>query len=430
VEFSNPDPDLAAPETTSALDTVRTPNSGQISDREKTFGTGEVLFSRTDKRGVIKAGNDVFERISGYPLEKLIGAPHKIIRHPEMPKAVFHMMWDTIKADRPFAGYVKNLDADGAHYWVLALATPVNDGYLSVRFKPGTEFFAKTKTLYDDIRDKERDEGLDPADSADLLVENLETQGFANYTAFAAQAAAAEIIARDKILGLPEDKQLSDMGLALEHIKNIATACQNLSDESRNVEALPMNLQVRSKRLGASAGPIGVIASDCSDRIKELRGQMIAFGEACEQTTAQACNFILLLCVARIQREIAEKMASQSAENGSSVDTAEVERLRHQSSYYAKATLPETEDMRTMKSQVERFIPAIRTLEKTIVGLNVNRIMCGIESVILGEHAGAITDIVNDLDQFQNRVPSYCRDIERNLRALQACMASAGNEVR
>ena len=77
-------------------------------DQEVQFAIDEMLISRTDKTGIIQSGNDVFVRCSGYDREKLIGSPHNIIRHPDMPKCIFKLLWDTIKIDKPIMAYVKN----------------------------------------------------------------------------------------------------------------------------------------------------------------------------------------------------------------------------------------------------------------------------------------------------------------------------------
>ena len=107
----------------------------QPCDRESPFEIDELFFSTTDRKGVITFGNDVFVRVSGHPRERLIGAPHNVIRHPDMPRAVFRLLWDYVLAGRSVVAYVKNMAADGAYYWVLALVTPIRGGFLSVRLK-------------------------------------------------------------------------------------------------------------------------------------------------------------------------------------------------------------------------------------------------------------------------------------------------------
>lgn len=91
---------------------------------EKTFRDDEIIVSKTDPQGRLTYVNDVFVAISGYDEVDLIGKPHSVIRHPEMPRSVFRLLWDTIGAGEELFAYVKNLGADGSHYWVLAHVTP------------------------------------------------------------------------------------------------------------------------------------------------------------------------------------------------------------------------------------------------------------------------------------------------------------------
>jgi aerotaxis receptor len=113
--------------------------------REAPFTADELIYSRTDDRGVILAGNEVFQRLSGQDWRELIGAPHRIIRHPDMPKGFFHLFWQQLKNGEPAVGYVKNRSKDGGHYWVLANAIPCPGGYFSIRMKPSSPLFDKVR---------------------------------------------------------------------------------------------------------------------------------------------------------------------------------------------------------------------------------------------------------------------------------------------
>ncbi|KDB05361.1 hypothetical protein U879_02085 [Defluviimonas sp. 20V17] len=96
-----------SPDTRSIRSSSR-PNAG-----EAPFAIHEIFYSRTDPRGVIQSGNDVFQRVADYPWDRLIGAPHKVIRHPDMPRAVFWLLWQTIQQGRPIGAYVKNRHPTG-----------------------------------------------------------------------------------------------------------------------------------------------------------------------------------------------------------------------------------------------------------------------------------------------------------------------------
>lgn len=108
---------------------------------EVPFPEGRLIVSRTDLAGLITHANDAFVELSGWRREELIGMPHHILRHPDMPKAAFKGLWDTVADGQKWHGYVKNLRQDGAYYWVYATAVPnIRNGqiagYTSVRRKP------------------------------------------------------------------------------------------------------------------------------------------------------------------------------------------------------------------------------------------------------------------------------------------------------
>jgi aerotaxis receptor len=93
---------------------------------------GEPLVSRTDTGGRIVFANQVFMDVCGFSNEELVGAPHSIVRHPDMPKAAFANLWATIKAGRPWEGLVKNRTKNGDFYWVQANVTPtMQDGEIT-----------------------------------------------------------------------------------------------------------------------------------------------------------------------------------------------------------------------------------------------------------------------------------------------------------
>lgn len=113
-------------------------NNQPITQREKQFPGHYRLISSTDARGTIKHCNEQFVEVSGYQRNELIGAPHNILRHPDMPPSVFEHMWKTINSGKPWMGLVKNRCKNGDHYWVSAYVTPILEngkviGHESVR---------------------------------------------------------------------------------------------------------------------------------------------------------------------------------------------------------------------------------------------------------------------------------------------------------
>ena len=128
-------------------------NNQPITQRERTFPAQQRLISTTDTKGVITYCNDDFVDISGFSRDELVRAPHNLVRHPDVPSAVFEHMWSTLKKGMPWMGIVKNRCKSGDHYWVNAYVTPVFEnervvGYESVRVKPTAEQIRRAEALY------------------------------------------------------------------------------------------------------------------------------------------------------------------------------------------------------------------------------------------------------------------------------------------
>lgn len=125
---------------------------------ERTFGADEVIVTKTDLQGRITYANDVFLRVSGYPEAEMVGQPHSMIRHPDMPRGVFKVLWDSLEEQTELFAFVVNLASDGAHYWVLAHVTPSFDasgqvvGYHSNRRVPPRAAVAAVEPLYRELR--------------------------------------------------------------------------------------------------------------------------------------------------------------------------------------------------------------------------------------------------------------------------------------
>lgn len=94
---------------------------------ERFFSDSEIIVSKTDLKGRITYANQTFCKLAGYREAELLGQPHSIIRHPDMPRAVFKLLWDTLHEGREIFAYVKNMAKNGDYYWVLAHVTPSYD---------------------------------------------------------------------------------------------------------------------------------------------------------------------------------------------------------------------------------------------------------------------------------------------------------------
>ena len=128
---------------------------------EEYFFDSDVIISQTDLKGIITYANRAFSKTSGYSQEELIGKAHNIIRHPDMPKAAFFKMWETIAGGQAWNGLVKNLRKDGKFYWVDTEILPIVDedgtitGYIAARKEASRKDISETQETYQKMLDTE-----------------------------------------------------------------------------------------------------------------------------------------------------------------------------------------------------------------------------------------------------------------------------------
>lgn len=154
---------------------------------EQFFDKDEIIVSKTDLKGRLTYTNRVFMRLAGFEEGELLGEPHSMIRHPDMPRCVFKLLWDTLQDKKEIFAYVVNMCKNGDHYWVFAHVTPSLDGsgningYHSNRRVPdrkvldGTIIPLYKRLLAEEQRHKNRKEGMNS--SFQMLVNLLEEKG-------------------------------------------------------------------------------------------------------------------------------------------------------------------------------------------------------------------------------------------------------------
>jgi aerotaxis receptor len=243
-----------------------------------------MFFSTTDSRGVITDANSVFVRLSRYPLQSLLNAPHSIIRHPDMPGGAFEAMWQTLNAGDPFCAYVDNLAADGSRYTVFATITPLAEGgYLSVRTRPlCLDLLDLVRGMYAVTRPQERsarDAGASAHEAAMLGLENLAAQiagaGIGTYLDVMHLILPAEIEARRAAgVGIPYRPQAEGVvGAILRSAEHLATTLDGWAERQQELAAVADDLVAAQAALATSMG----VALDVAGRFKEALAARAGF---------------------------------------------------------------------------------------------------------------------------------------------------------
>lgn len=152
---------------------------------ERVMREKDLIFSRTDPKGKITYANKIFVEFSGYSEDELLGSQHNIIRHPDMPRAIFKLLWDKIQNKQECVAYVKNMSRDGGYYWVYATVTPSFEengdlkGYTSWRGKPKDSGLAIIEPIYAQMLEAEKQAGAAKAieASSKILNDLLQAKG-------------------------------------------------------------------------------------------------------------------------------------------------------------------------------------------------------------------------------------------------------------
>ncbi|KHD87554.1 MAG: hypothetical protein OM95_14030 [Bdellovibrio sp. ArHS] len=410
---------------------------------ESPFGFDEFFFSTTDSRGVILFGNDVFMRISGYSQETMIGAPHSIIRHPDMPRAVFKLLWDTIKAGSPIAAYVKNMSANGNFYWVFAFVFPIENGeYLSIRFKPSSALFKAAQALYPLTLEVEDKEGMDG--SIPFLLDNVGKAGFKDYTDFMIQAAFAEINIlqeKNKESGRQEEGDLAEK---ISHISRRASAdlkgCftrvqefQNINqsfsgkmnvlmENFQNLKFIVLNMTISAAKLGEEAASLGVVAKEFSDLSEQIKAHLTGLFELTQvlSSVIQKCALEIVALEAQMMMvDFFVKESLKKISTSKNVFSTMIENRKHFSYLFKKHSQNLTIEIGSLRKNLNEMSEKMGDVRKFTTGLEVIRQMGSIESSRDVETKQMFLHYLQALGNFVSLLQSSGTGIEKELRDLQ-----------
>lgn len=384
------------------------------------FEFDDLFFSRTDDRGVIQGGNAVFIRLSGYARDELIGAPHKRIRHPDMPRAVFRMMWDDLKAGRSFAGYVKNRAKCGRYYWVLALSLPVQDGYFSVRLKPGEEMVSRIAPLYADIRRAETRDGQSPEAGVKMLEQFARDAGFTDYHEFATEALFREGALRYRKMGRPSDPLSHNFAEVLRLMHEMDGTMADIARLLRQTRGSPTNLSIQGKRLQSSTETLKVIAQNYSVLSEQIERSVADMQSTMGKMHSAARAGRRGHCAFRLLSEAIPRYAAEPIEGEAASRTEEIA--------FLNAALAQFEasigaGYGHVGAGVSAFTSNSANLKRVVSGLAMTRVMCRMEAARIRSNVGGIDEINLQLANFQELLTKALDQI------TGTCSALSGNMV-
>jgi len=453
------------------------------------FGIDEMFFSTTDPKGIIRSGNEVFARVSGYPLAELVGQPHNIIRHPDMPRVVFRLLWASLQQGLPIAALVKNMAKDGRYYWVVALVTPVPGGFLSVRFKPSCPISGALQGLYTKLRAVEAQhgdggaEGRAGMDAAErLLGEELARLGFTDYDSFMWKFLHEEIKSRDcqvsraglaaarpAAAGTSEAARLlldiqksggqayAQIDSLYQHLDELTSLHDRLTEKSAsvfdhtlNIRFVALSTTIKAVKLGNAGRSLEVIAQYLGEASARTSAEVLRLTGHIRDVSAELHTVIFNLAGARLQLEMMlffgrELLGAELAgkTDGLTAGTSRQDMISSLQEAFHATMLRAVEFLGLLSKHLAGLNVAADELGRTMLALHVAQLGGKVEAsriadddsitAMLGEihgHIGSTADELHELGDITGRFAGLIRAVPEIVRAIDAALDRIKADVR
>jgi aerotaxis receptor len=422
--------------------------------QESPFNFDEFFFSTTDERGVIRYGNDVFVRVSAYSKEQILGVAHSIVRHPDMPRAVFRLFWDTLKGGEPIAAYVKNLSADGSFYWVFAFAFPVEGGYLSIRFKPSSTVFAAAQKIYQDVLAFER-RGDDLEAAVSQLVVQVKELGFVDYKDFMIKATLAELHSRAeharsaetlnsgaenadasvKKIGEISHRTLTTLNEVFASVEtygqtnaSLKGRIEELTKKFLTLKFVSMNMTIAATKFGEVAASLGVVSAEFAGLSQQIQANLSGLTDFAQKLTSvveqctfrvAALNLQMLMVDFFVKESIAKRPHSADAFAEMTENQASFSRLFHDYAMEMK------KEVSSLLDHLWGIHQKLGEVGQFITGLEVIRQVGAVESSrqddvkeTFGHYLGEMTEFISLLRESFGHISHEINALEESSRRI------------
>lgn len=389
-------------------------------DFSSSFGYDELVISRTDERGVILSANSVFDRLSEYEPNELKGAPHKILRHPDMPKALFHLVWENLKKGVPVGAFIKNRTKSGRHYWVFAVIGPFGDGFLSVRFRPSDAGLEMIRPIYEKLIEFEKEQNAKPAESCQRLLEILSEQGYADYEIFMSEMLAEQLRHRADMNQAAHSPIATTFDSVFEQWNSVHESCNNISKAYGKIRLIPLNMQVQAAHLTEKGMALSAISSNFASLAKTINKGLEDFSMSAEAVSRTLYNSKFLSGTELLLLEAEQAMRLESDQG--SVDQDEVALMSQTSkAYHDKAV----EERVEVSDSLEQFVNMTAHIKRELSALSVTQVMCSIENAqIHGTLGASIASIIDELRRFQKLSDSQILSMGGHLNRVRHQLSS------
>lgn len=424
----------------------------KIINEERQFLFDELFFSTTDLTGRISSWNTVFQKISGYSAEEMIDKPHSIIRHPDMPRAVFKLLWDTIQSGKVVGAYVKNLAKDGRYYWVYALVLPINGAYLSIRLKPSSDYFEIVKAAYRDLLEweqKEEESGKGKAEVAEeskqILLGRLASLGFDSYDSFMYASFPAEIIARDQkqeeksdlthsssSLGIELGKVKSDLNLLFGDLYRAIDLSMLVKDNFAQMQTLAgsirigaLNALIEAARMGNNGETLFVLANYLGSNGTTTITELGIAEKASHRSLKDVGEILFFVCCAKLQTEILTNFLDE-LEQGAREDQTEspmrTDRIAVLLSSFSGGIAQMMKRYSGLQASFSSVLGLLEEIRRLFMGLKIAHVAAKAEAsrMVEADRFGQVfDDVCSVVDQGRDLIEKTAWELESYLQVLK-----------
>lgn len=442
-----PEPDFHKPETllifwlqATWTDTMR--KNLPVTDKERTFPEEQKLISSTDLKGKIVHCNDAFVEVSGYSHEELIGQPHNLVRHPDMPVEAFESMWKELKAGLPWMGLVKNRCKNGDYYWVSAYVTPVIAdgvvvGYESVRTAPSRDQVARAEVVYRGLNDgswlrkqrtkKIRQQATLPVVLLLMIVAGFQINGVNGAiegASFGAIGVLLFSIARLK-------RRLRDLSVQSSGFFNDTLAARVYHNRDDAAGQVAMALTSQDARLDTILTRIEDAAQTMSVKTGEGLSKSMSAHSQIEKQQGESQR------ITDAMREVSNAIEATTKNiHETAVNSVQVQTLVKSGTDLASSThkaieaLNEitervTETVRTIESETSRISAAAGVIEDIAEQTNLLALNAAIESARAGEQGRGFAVVADEVRTLAQKTQDTTSDIHRVINDLSVSVSAA-----